>query len=159
MNKRFRKKCRKAAKIHKNIFYAYNLARKLNQQCSGCSSDYHHFRKTNLKRCLTYHKWCIKHNKKLSDMYYSIQTRNKRKYSPEFVFNALKDFKKGHLVDDISHPVSSRENIEYAQSCVLDFRITPRFEINDDGSMKLTSFGLVKEDLHESTTKEKADKS
>mgnify|MGYP006908932123 CR=1 FL=1 len=82
MNKRqLRKKYRKAAKIGRNLFYAYALARKLNQQCAGCSADYHHFRKTNLKRCLTYHKWCLKHNKKLTDLYYGIQNRNKRRYS------------------------------------------------------------------------------
>lgn len=131
-----------------NIYYAYIVARKLNQQCNGCSAEYHHFKKTNLKRCLSYHKWCLKHNKKLTDLYYCIQGKNKRRYSPELVFNALKDFKKNHPVCDISHPVSGGENIEYAQSCVLDFRISPRFEVNDDGSMKITSFGIVKEDKH-----------
>ena len=148
MNKRqMRKKYRKAAKIHKNLFYAYALARKLNQQCAGCSADYHHFRKTNLKRCLTYHKWCLKHNKRMTDLYYGIQGRNKRRYSPEFVLNALENFKENHkIVGDDSHPISGGESIEYAQSCVMTFNISPRFEVNDDGSMKLTSFGLVKEE-------------
>lgn len=150
MDKRFRKKYRKAAKIHKNMFYAYALARKLNQQCNGCSAAYHHFKKTNLKRCLKYHKWCLKHNKKLNDLYYGIQGRNKRRYSPEFVFNALENFKENHkLVGDNSHPISGGEGIEYDQSCVLTFNMSPRFEVNNDGSMKITSFNLVKEDDHE----------
>ena len=148
MNRRqLRKKYRKAAKIHKNLFYAYALARKLNQQCAGCSADYHHFRKTNLKRCLTYHKWCLKHNKKLSDLYYCNQNRNKRRYSPELVFNALENFKENHkIVGDDSHPISGGEGIEYAQSCVMTFNMSPRFEVNDDGSVKFTSVGLVKEE-------------
>ena len=35
------------------------------------------------------------------------------------------------------------------QSCVMTFNVSPRLEVNDDGSMKITSFGLVKEDNHE----------
>lgn len=83
----------------------------------------------------------------MTDLYYGIQGRNKRRYSPEFVLNALENFKENHkIVGDDSHPISGGESIEYAQSCVMTFNISPRFEVNDDGSMKLTSFGLVKEE-------------
>lgn len=52
-----------------------------------------------------------------------------------------------HKLDgDHSHPISGGEDIEYDQSRVMTFNATPRFEINDDGSMKITSFGLVKEE-------------
>ena len=152
MNKRQkRKKYKKAAKIRKDLFYAYNLARKLNQQCAGCSSDYHHFRKTNLKRCLTYHKWCLKHGKKLSELYYSNQNKNKRRYSPELVFNAMENFKENHkFIGELSRPISGLADIKYEQSCVITLNSSPRFEVNDDGSMKVvTSFELVKEDNHE----------
>ena len=123
-----------------NIFCAYIVARKLNQQCDGCSAEYHHFKKTNLKRCLSYHKWISRHHKnQLSDLYFSIQTKNKRRYSPELIFNAFKDFKKNHPANDRSHPIPGGEHFVYTSTASV--KMAPRIY---DG--RIISVDLCKEE-------------
>ena len=93
-------------------------------------------------------------------MYYGIQNRNKRRYSLERVYNAMDEYKEKHNLQDYRgerEHIKGGENIKYAQSATIPITATPRFELNDDGSMKLVSFGLVKEDNNEPKTTEKAD--
>jgi hypothetical protein len=60
----------------------------------------------------------------------------------------MEKFKENHkFIGELSRPISGLADIKYEQSCVIKLNSSPRFELNDDGSMKVvTSFGLVKEE-------------
>lgn len=87
MNKRIKKK--KSHPLLNPVVVAYIVATKINTQYPGFASD---FKLTHrkLKRCLMYHYYIFKHNRKsLSHLYYTQKTLNKRYYSPELVFDAI----------------------------------------------------------------------
>lgn len=87
MNKRIKKK--KSHHLLNVKLIAYIVAVKMNTQCPGFASDFKLTHRS-LKRCLMYHYYIFKHNRKsLSHLYYTEQTRNKRCYSPELMFDAM----------------------------------------------------------------------
>ena len=135
MNKRIKKK--KSQLLLNPVVVAYIVATKINTQCPGFASD---FKLTHrkLKKCLMYHYYIFKHNRKsLSHLYYTEQTRNKRCYSPELVFVAICRTHRRYNGDH-DHPVGG-EAIAYTSTAT--FRFAPRIH---DG--RIISVDLCKEE-------------
>lgn len=112
MNKRIKKK--KSHPLLNPVTVAYIVATKINTQCPGFASD---FKLTHrkLKRCLMYHYYIFKHNRKsLSHLYYTEPTLNKRYYSPECVFDAICRSHRRYNGDH-DHPVGG-EHVMYTST-------------------------------------------
>lgn len=134
MNKRIKKK--KSHPLLNPVAVAYIVATKINTQCPGFASD---FKLTHrkLKRCLMYHYYIFKHNRKsLSHLYYTEPTLNKRYYSPELVFDAIR--RSHRRTGEREHPVGG-EPIMYTSTATFQF--APRIH---DG--RIISIDLCKEE-------------
>lgn len=134
MNKRIKKK--KSHPLLNPVMVAYIVATKINTQCPGFASD---FKLTHrkLKRCLMYHYYIFKHNRKaLSHLYYTQKTLNKRYYSPECVFDAI--CRTHRRTGEREHPVGG-EPIVYTSTATV--RFAPRIH---DG--RIIGIDLCKED-------------
>lgn len=134
MNKRIKKK--KSHPLLNPVTVAYIVATKINTQCPGFASD---FKLTHrkLKRCLMYHYYIFKHNRKsLSHLYYTQKTLNKRYYSPELVFDAI--CRSHRRTGEREHPVGG-EPVMYTSTAT--FQLAPRIH---DG--RIISVDLCKEE-------------
>ncbi len=134
MNKRIKKK--KSPRLLNPVMVAYIVAVKMNTQCPGFASDFK-LTHRNLKRCLMYHYYIFKHNRKsLSHLYYTEQTLNKRYYSPELVFDAI--CRSHRRTGEREHPVGG-EHIMYTSTASV--QMAPRIH---DG--RIISVDLCKEE-------------
>lgn len=134
MNKRIKKK--KSHPLLNPVVVAYIVATKINTQYPGFASD---FKLTHrkLKRCLMYHYYIFKHNRKsLSHLYYTQKTLNKRYYSPELVFDAI--CRSHRRTGEREHPVGG-EPVMYTSTATV--RFAPRIH---EG--RIISIDLCKEE-------------
>jgi hypothetical protein len=136
MNKRIKKK--KSHPLLNPVAVAYIVATKINTQCPGFASD---FKLTHrkLKRCLMYHYYILKHNRKsLSHLYYTEPTLNKRYYSPECLFDAIcRSHRRYNGEHD--HPVGGEHTMYTSTASGIQF--APRIH---DG--RIISIDLCKEE-------------
>lgn len=136
MNKRIKKK--KSHHLLNPVMVAYIVAIKMNTQCPGFASDFK-LTHRNLKRCLMYHYWIFKHNRKsLSHLYYTEQTLNKRYYSLELMADAICRTHRRYN-GEREHPVGGGEHIMYTSTASV--KMAPRIH---DG--RIISVDLCKED-------------
>lgn len=134
MNKRIKKK--KSHHLLNPVTVAYIVASKINTQCPGFASDFK-LTHRNLKRCLMYHYYIFKHNRKsLSHLYYTEQTLNKRYYSPELLADAI--CRSHRRCGEREHPLGG-EHVVYTSTATV--RFAPRIQ---DG--KIISVDLCKEE-------------